>query len=230
MALSLRPSFPRKRGSRGRNEKLIRIAVLKTPPASPISDDLDPLRAEADVQLDFIAPGQAIPGNADLVIIPGSKATIADLAALRATGLGHRPGRASPPRGPYPRYLRRLSDAGRQRRRSRRRRGPAETVPGLGLLDVATVMEAEKNAASRDRHGVGPAHRRLRNAYGPHRWRRCDTTDANARRPPRRRPSRVTGLVMGCTVHGLFRIRRLPPRLPRHAAPRPRFRRSITRR
>ena len=35
-------------------------------------------------------PGAALPGDADLVILPGSKATIADLAALRARRLGHR--------------------------------------------------------------------------------------------------------------------------------------------
>ncbi|HAE04195.1 MAG TPA: cobyric acid synthase CobQ, partial [Rhodospirillaceae bacterium] len=35
-------------------------------------DDLDPLRAEPDVTLVIVSPGQALPGDADLVLIPGS--------------------------------------------------------------------------------------------------------------------------------------------------------------
>ena len=49
-------------------------------------DDLDPLDAEPEVELVRIRPGTALPGDADLIILPGSKATIADLAALRAAG------------------------------------------------------------------------------------------------------------------------------------------------
>ena len=49
-------------------------------------DDLDPLDAEPGVELVRVRPGNALPGDADLVILPGSKATIADLAALRAAG------------------------------------------------------------------------------------------------------------------------------------------------
>src|SRR3546814_198258 len=49
-------------------------------------DDFDPLAAEPDVTVDFIEPGRALPGDADLVILPGSKATLADLAFLRHQG------------------------------------------------------------------------------------------------------------------------------------------------
>lgn len=49
-------------------------------------DDLDPLRAEPGVRLVMVAPGEAIPRDASLVIIPGSKATRADLAVLKAQG------------------------------------------------------------------------------------------------------------------------------------------------
>ena len=48
-------------------------------------DDLDPLRLEPGVTIDIVQPGQPI-ANADLIIIPGSKSTIADLAALRREG------------------------------------------------------------------------------------------------------------------------------------------------
>lgn len=66
-------------------EGRIKIAV---PQLSRIAnfDDFDPLLAEPDVTLEFIAPGQALPGDTDLVILPGSKATIGDLAYFRAQG------------------------------------------------------------------------------------------------------------------------------------------------
>src|SRR3546814_12747759 len=50
------------------------------------SDLLDPLIAEPDVAVDFVEPGRALPGDADLVVLPGSKATLADLAFLREQG------------------------------------------------------------------------------------------------------------------------------------------------
>jgi adenosylcobyric acid synthase len=49
-------------------------------------DDLDPLSMEPGVRLVFVGPGEPIPGNADVVILPGSKSTIGDLAYLRAQG------------------------------------------------------------------------------------------------------------------------------------------------
>src|ERR1700751_6449297 len=49
-------------------------------------DDFDPLRAEPEVALAFVPPGRPLPGDADLVILPGAKATLADLAFLRAQG------------------------------------------------------------------------------------------------------------------------------------------------
>jgi adenosylcobyric acid synthase len=49
-------------------------------------DDLDPLKLEPEVEVAFIPPGAAIPAEASLIVLPGSKATIADLAALRECG------------------------------------------------------------------------------------------------------------------------------------------------
>ncbi len=63
----------------------IKIAVPILPHVANF-DDLDPLDAEPAVEIVRVRPGQALPGDADLVILPGSKATIADLAALRAAG------------------------------------------------------------------------------------------------------------------------------------------------
>src|SRR3984957_13395120 len=63
----------------------VRIAVPILPHISNF-DDLDPLDAEPVVDVVRVRPGTVIPGEADLIVLPGSKATIADLAALRAAG------------------------------------------------------------------------------------------------------------------------------------------------
>ena len=49
-------------------------------------DDLDPLKLEPDVDLVMVRPGDAIPGDAALVILPGSKSTRGDLDFLRRQG------------------------------------------------------------------------------------------------------------------------------------------------
>ena len=61
------------------------VAVPRLPGIANF-DDLDPLRAEPKVSVLVVAPGQPLPQSADLILIPGSKATRADLAALRQAG------------------------------------------------------------------------------------------------------------------------------------------------
>ena len=78
-ALALDAARPAKPGAR------LKIAVPILPHIANF-DDLDPLDAEPAVDLVRVRPGEALPGDADLVILPGSKATIAGLAALREAG------------------------------------------------------------------------------------------------------------------------------------------------
>jgi adenosylcobyric acid synthase len=106
-------------------------------------DDLDPLKAEPGVNLIIAEPGLPLP-LADLIILPGSKATISDLKALRREGwdidiLAHaRQGRpVLGICGGYQMLGTSIADPlGLE--------GPPETVPGLGLLDVATTLEPTK--------------------------------------------------------------------------------------
>ncbi|MCD7058832.1 cobyric acid synthase [Pelagibacterium xiamenense] len=107
-------------------------------------DDLDPLRAEPGVRVVLVAPGEAIPREARLVIIPGSKATRADLEFVRAQGWdidiaahiragGHVLGIC----GGYQMLGRSVADpAGIE--------GARGESAGLGHLDVETVMDAHK--------------------------------------------------------------------------------------
>src|SRR5260221_4958986 len=69
----------------GRRAGRVRIAVPRLPRIANF-DDLDPLVAEPDVALDIVESGRPLPGDADLIGLPGSKATLPDLAALRAEG------------------------------------------------------------------------------------------------------------------------------------------------
>ena len=72
---------------RGRKRSAeLEIAVLKLPSLSNFSD-LDPLEAEPTVQLRWVAPGEEL-GSPDAVVIPGSKQTLRDLAAIHSRGLG----------------------------------------------------------------------------------------------------------------------------------------------
>ena len=109
-------------------------------------DDFDPLRMEPDVRLVFVRPGEPLP-LADLIILPGSKATIADLKFFREQGwdidlLAHarRGGRVLGVCGGYQMLGKAVSDPHGME-------GLPGEVEGLGLLDVATVLTGEKTLA-----------------------------------------------------------------------------------
>jgi adenosylcobyric acid synthase len=107
-------------------------------------DDLDPLAQEPDVTLAMIRPGQPLPADAALVILPGSKATLADLKALIAAGWDidikahvRRGGFVLGLCGGYQILGRSLADPDGIE-------GPAETMSGLGLLDIETALSGDK--------------------------------------------------------------------------------------
>ena len=71
---------------RGRKQGAdLEIAVLRLPSLSNFSD-LDPLEAEPTVQLRWLQPGEEL-GHPDAVVVPGSKQTLRDLAALQTSAL-----------------------------------------------------------------------------------------------------------------------------------------------
>ena len=110
-------------------------------------DDLDPLSAEPGVTVEIVEPGRALPGDAALVLIPGSKSTIADLADFRAQGWDidlaahlRRGGRVLGICGGYQMLGREIADP-------QGLEGAPGSVPGLGLLDVVTTLEPAKTLA-----------------------------------------------------------------------------------
>ncbi|MFL9827356.1 cobyric acid synthase [Rhodoplanes sp. SY1] len=122
----------------------VRIAVPVLPSISNF-DDFDPLRLEPAVDLVLLRNGAPLPADTDLVILPGAKTTIRDLAALRAVGwdvdiLAHvrRGGRVLGLCGGYQMLGREIADPDGVE-------GPPGTAAGLGLLDVITTLTGDKS-------------------------------------------------------------------------------------
>ncbi len=119
------------------------IAVLRLPRIANF-DDLDPLRMETGVTLRFVQAGESIPCDTRLVIIPGSKSTMADLAVIRREGWDidlaahvRRGGYVLGLCGGYQMLGRLIHDP-------EGFEGAAGTVPGLSHLDVETTLLADK--------------------------------------------------------------------------------------
>jgi adenosylcobyric acid synthase len=194
------PSQPQQ--SVGRRVRIV-VPVL---PRIANFDDLDPLRLEPGVELILLRHGAPLPVDTDLVILPGSKATIADLASLRANGwdsdiiaYSRRGGRVLGLCGGYQMLGRRISDPDGIE-------GPPGSVDGLGLIDVITELSGDKSlVAVRGRtvaDDVAVA------GYEMHIGR---TTGAGTERPMVRlddgRPDGATspdGRIAGTYLHGFF--------------------------
>jgi adenosylcobyric acid synthase len=181
----------------------IKIAVPILPHIANF-DDLDPLDAEPAVDLVRVRPGAALPGDAALVILPGSKATIADLGALREAGFDidiaahlRRGGLVVGLCGGYQMLGRRIEDnAGIE--------GPPGAAEGLGLLDVTTVLAGDKRLEPiRGEAGGVP--------FAGYEMHIGVTTGPDCARPFARRSDgspdgavSADGRVIGTYVHGLF--------------------------
>lgn len=168
-------------------------------------DDLDPLSAEPDVSVTFISPGTPLPMDADLVLLPGSKTTIADLQAFRAEGWEidlkaylRRGGTVVGLCAGYQMLGKVISDPDGIE-------GPAGSVDGLGLLDTETALTGDK--ALYEERGVDVTTGARVHGYEMHMGR---TRGAGLQRPmlhlgggPDGAVSE-DGRVMGCYLHGLF--------------------------
>jgi adenosylcobyric acid synthase len=185
-------------------ERTIRIAVPRLPRMANF-DDLDPLGAEPDVDLRIVPPGEPLPGDADLVILAGSKATLADLEALRAEGWeidlrahARRGGAVLGLCGGFQMLGRSIADPDGIE-------GPPAEAPGLDLLELDTRLAGEKTllevrgreiASGEEVHG-----------YEMHMGR---TTGPALARPMLDLDGRPDGAVsadgriMGCYLHGLL--------------------------
>ena len=165
-------------------------------------DDLDPLATEPGLRLTMLGPGRAIPGDADLVIIPGTKSTRGDLAFLRQQGWDidltahlRRGGHVLGICGGY-------QMLGRVIRDPMGFDGPAGETEGLGLLDIQTEMAAEKRLTRVQGRALGQEV----TGYEIHMGR---TSGPDCARPFAHIPRAdgaisADGRVSGTYLHGLF--------------------------
>jgi len=173
-------------------------------------DDLDPLAAEPAVNLRWLHTGQALPADTDVVILPGSKATRADLDVLRREGwdidiLAHvrRGGRVVG-------LCAGFQMLGRVVRDPQGIEGPAGETPGLGLLDIETEIGGDKRLvelATTDAISTCPVQgyeMHMGRTVGPgleRPWLKLDDGRGSTRPEGATSPD---GRVMGAYLHGIF--------------------------
>ena len=168
-------------------------------------DDLDPLKVTPGVSVEMVQAGTALPGDANLIILPGSKSTRGDLEFLRQQGWDidiaahvRRGGYVLGLCGGYQMLGRTIADPDGIE-------GPAGTTSGLGLLDVETTMIPDKT---------------LTQVVAKHVASNCDVTGyeihiGRTDGPDRARPMleidgrsegamSADGRIMGSYVHGIF--------------------------
>ncbi len=168
-------------------------------------DDLDPLKITPGVTVQMVKAGTALPGDTNLIILPGSKSTRGDLEFLRQQGWDidiaahvRRGGYVLGLCGGYQMLGRTIADP-------EGIEGPAGTTSGLGLLDVETTMVPDKT---------------LTRVCARHVASNCDVTGyeihiGRTDGPDRARPMleidgraegamSADGRIMGSYVHGIF--------------------------
>ncbi len=187
-----------------RTRQTVKIAVPRLPRIANF-DDLDPLRLEPSVELSLVESGEPLPGDSDLILIAGSKSTIDDLEALRTNGwdidiLAHhrRYGMVLGICGGYQMLGRTIDDPGGLE-------GPARTCNGLGLLDVVTSMQGQKQVrlveAEHSQTGLNVTGYEIHLGH---------TSGTDCARPmfniAGRQEGSISkdGLVMGTQLHGIF--------------------------
>ena len=181
-----------------------RISVLRLPRIANF-DDLDPLRLEPGITVTLVQPGSPVPADSRLIIIPGSKSTIADLAALRAQGWDidlaahiRRGGRVLGLCGGYQMLGRRIHDPDGLE-------GPASSVDGLGHLDVETTLTSDKTLSR-----VSGIHAGTGAPVAGYEIHLGSTAGGDCGRPFAHIEGRddgatsPSGLVMGTYLHGCF--------------------------
>lgn len=169
-------------------------------------DDFDALAQEPGVRLQMIPPGTPLPADAQVIILPGTKATIADLKFLRAQGWDidiaahlRRGGRVVGICGGFQMLGLTVADTDGIE-------GCPESIQGLGLLPVHTRLLNSKqvravrgidisSGAAFEGYEIHVGHTDIEPGTSP--WLRFDGGAADG-------AMGTDGLIAGCYVHGLF--------------------------
>lgn len=165
-------------------------------------DDLDPLAAEPAVRLTMVPPGRPLPGDADLVILPGSKSTRGDLAFLREQGWDvdlaahvRRGGHVLGICGGYQMLGQRIHDPlGHD--------GSPGSTQGLGLLQIETRMAPDKRLTRISGSALGQSISGYEIHIGRSEGPDCARPFAHVPQPDG--ATSPDGRIAGTYLHGLF--------------------------
>lgn len=180
------------------------VAVIALPYLSNFTD-FDALSIEAGVSVRFVGDPGAL-GWPDLIVLPGSKSTVADLEWFRSTQLwkavDERRAEGTPVLGicaGYQMLGRTIVDEFESRRGE---------VPGLGWLDVETVFRSEKTVRQRRGVAMGEVvtgyeihHGETSRGPGAAAW---NCLDEGADTVQEGAESHDPSWVLGTNLHGLF--------------------------
>jgi adenosylcobyric acid synthase len=168
-------------------------------------DDLDPLKLEPDVAIHFAHTGAPLPRDADLILLPGSKSTIDDLAGIRREGWdidiaahARAGGAVIGLCGGYQMLGRSIADPGGME-------GTPGEHPGLGLLDAETTLSGDKRV--RPVSGTEIASGLPVSGYEIHLGRTAGVATQEPWLAIEGQPDGAVsadGRIMGSYVHGLF--------------------------
>jgi len=217
-SLALDGHRPRPAGDTAEGSDEIDVAVVRFPRLSNFTD-LDALSIEPGVSVRYIASAAAL-GQPDLLVLPGTKTTVADLAWLRACGLARAVTvAAAEPAGPivigicggYQMLGRVLHDP-----HGVEAACPDVSADGLGLLDVVTTFDPVKITRQRRGNALGQPltgyqihHGRVARGPTAEHWISLDPiieppgAAAEGARPAEGAVAEGSR-VMGTTLHGLF--------------------------
>jgi adenosylcobyric acid synthase len=199
--LAAEDALPRERGRAGP----FRIIVPALPRISNHTD-FDPLRRMPEVDFEYVAPGAAIPA-ADLIILPGTKSTLADLAWLRERGWERAIKRHLRYGGKLIGICGGMQMLGKRIRDPLGVEGAVGEAPGLDLLDIETTLAKTKR--------LGNARGKLSFSDAPvcgYEIHHGETTGAGLSRPVAHLGQDMhsdgaisaDGQVLGSYLHGLF--------------------------
>lgn len=185
-------------GSQARGPHQLDVAVIRLPRISNFTD-IEAFTLEPSVRVRLVDHPSLL-GRPDLLVIPGTKATVSDLEWLRFSGLAEAiTGLASDPRttiigvcGGYQMLGDKIDDSVES--------AVAQVVEGLGLLPVRTRFETEKTTRMRTASALGEEcsgyeiHHGVTTAHLP--WISLDGGEEGSSSPD--------GSVLGTSLHGLF--------------------------
>ena len=181
--------------------------IIAVPRLSRIAnfDDLDPLRQTPGVRVVMVQPGQPLPADADLILIPGTKSTIGDLKFLRQQGwdidllAAARQGRRILGLcGGYQILGKTVHDPDGLE-------GASGSAEGLGLLDIETTLIGDK--ALTNANAVHTASGEKFSGYEIHLGRSSGPDCARPFAMISGRPdgaSSENGKISGTYLHGIF--------------------------